>query len=250
MNNYQYCVDYAVCESAGRQIKVLDYGCGAGQIVCALLESGIDAYGCDVYYAGGDYSSSVPQSLWNQRVLPMEGGRIPFPDSEFDLIINNQVMEHVPDLDAVLDEIHRVTAPGGQVLSLFPSKETWREGHCGVPLIHWIRPESQVQIYYGALASVLGLGYHKNGKTHLQWSRDFSDWLRKWTHYRSERTIYGAYERHFVTRKSLETNRWDLRFQSGPAPARLLPKAMKSFLQKKLAGLVFVYERPPISSKS
>ena len=45
-------------------------------------------------------------------------GSIPFPDGFFDLVTNNQVMEHVEDLDAVLAEIARV-------LDLHPRKVSY-----------------------------------------------------------------------------------------------------------------------------
>src|ERR1019366_9228148 len=60
-----------------------------------------------------------------------------FADCYFDLVVNNQVLEHVDDLDGVLREIHRVVKPGGQVLSIFPSRDVFREGHIGIPFAHW-----------------------------------------------------------------------------------------------------------------
>ena len=36
----------------------------------------------------------------------------------------------------VLAKISRVLKPGGMVLSLFPDKGVWREGHCGIPFLH------------------------------------------------------------------------------------------------------------------
>ena len=40
--------------------------------------------------------------------------RIPVPDAHYDLVLCTQVMEHVPDPEAVLREFHRVLKPGGQ----------------------------------------------------------------------------------------------------------------------------------------
>jgi len=59
----------------------------------------------------------------------MDGDRTPFVTGSFDLVINNQVLEHVTDLDVVVHEIARVLKPGGSCLSLFPDKGVWREGH-------------------------------------------------------------------------------------------------------------------------
>jgi SAM-dependent methyltransferase len=49
-------------------------------------------------------------------------GQIPYPfqDSEFDLIVSNHVVEHVPDVIAFIAELHRITRPGGRIRLLTP----------------------------------------------------------------------------------------------------------------------------------
>ncbi len=123
MNNYEFCTEYAARVGAR---TVLDFGCGAGQIVRLLRNRSIDARGCDSFYGGGAYE--IPPDL-KRTILPMQDGKVPFPDQTFDLVINNQVMEHVEDIDAAISEIARVLKPHGRVLSLFPDKRVWREGH-------------------------------------------------------------------------------------------------------------------------
>lgn len=43
-----------------------------------------------------------------------------FPDSSFDLVLCNELFEHVQDLDLAFREIARVLRPGGRLLSTFP----------------------------------------------------------------------------------------------------------------------------------
>jgi ubiquinone/menaquinone biosynthesis C-methylase UbiE len=66
---------------------------------------------------GGDipFLTSYPMSS-----SQMQGNVIPFPNCMFDLVINNQVMEHVQNIDAILSEIHRVLKPNGIVLRADP----------------------------------------------------------------------------------------------------------------------------------
>ena len=45
-------------------------------------------------------------------------------------------------------EIHRVLKPGGTVLSIFPSRDVFREGHIGIPFSHWFPKGSRVRFYY------------------------------------------------------------------------------------------------------
>jgi SAM-dependent methyltransferase len=43
-----------------------------------------------------------------------------YPDACFDLVLTSETLEHVPDLDAALREIHRVLVPGGRHLFTVP----------------------------------------------------------------------------------------------------------------------------------
>jgi len=92
-------------------------------------------------------------------------------------VIDNQVMEHVRDLDGVLGEIQRVLKPGGMVLNLFPDRSVWREGHCGIPFLHRFGKKSRLRVRYAAACRGLGLGYHKGEKSVMGWSEDFCRWL-------------------------------------------------------------------------
>lgn len=242
MDNYEYCAQFAH-DNSHRAARVLDYGCGAGQIVDKLRKSGVEAFGCDVFFEGGDYSGQVTDGALNTIIQPMEDDRIPFPSNHFDLVINNQVMEHVPDLDAVLAEIRRVLKPGGQVLSLFPDRSVWREGHCGIPFLHWFPKHSGVRIYYALMLRAFGLGHHKEGKSRYQWSSEFCDWIDRWTYYRSYSEIERGYRKYFSELKHLEVQRWDKRFNETHFARRWLPTTLKRILHRKLAGMVIVCTR-------
>ena len=52
--------------------------------------------------------------------------RIPVPDNSFDAVIFSQVMEHLPEPLAVLQELHRILKPGGR---LFYTGPLWYEEH-------------------------------------------------------------------------------------------------------------------------
>ena len=47
--------------------------------------------------------------------------RLPFPDGTFDRIIASEVMEHIPDDLAALDELTRVLKPGGTLAVTIPA---------------------------------------------------------------------------------------------------------------------------------
>jgi SAM-dependent methyltransferase len=242
MDNWEFCANYIsrLATGSAASITVLDYGCGAGQIVTRLRNKGIDAKGCDIFYAGGDYSQHVPPEFFGTIIKPMENGEIPFPGESFNFVVNNQVLEHVEDIDSVLAEIHRVLKPHGKVLSLFPDKSVWREGHCGIPYLHWFPKGSKVRIYYAAFLRALGMGHFKSGKSILHWSRNFCKWLDQWTWYRSYREIRAAFDKHFVDLTHIEDNWLQERLGQRTATIGWLPKQMRRWMVRKLAGLVFI----------
>lgn len=47
--------------------------------------------------------------------------RLTYPDASFDLVLTSETLEHIPDLDAALGEIHRVLAPGGLQIFTIPT---------------------------------------------------------------------------------------------------------------------------------
>ncbi len=242
MDNYEYCAQFFSHNFHGAA-RVLDYGCGAGEIVNKLRERGVEAFGCDVYYQGGDSSGQVAGNMLGTIIRSMDGDRVPFPSNHFDLVINNQVMEHVPDLDTALAEIHRVLKPRGQVLSLFPDISIWREGHSGIPFLHWFPKHSRVRVFYALALRTLGLGHHKDGKSRYQWSVEFCDWIDQWTCYRSYSEIKSVYKKYFSDMEHVEAQRWDDRFSSTHVARRWLPTTLKRVLHRKLAGMVTVCAR-------
>jgi SAM-dependent methyltransferase len=238
MNNYQYCADWAASQPGAGHARVLDYGCGAGQIVEALLDRGIDAHGCDVFYDGGDYSSQVPSALMGTRVRRMENGRIPFDDGFFDMVVNNMVMEHVPHMPGVLAEIARVLKPGGTVLSVFPDRGVWREGHSGIPLLHRFPKGSRLRVAYACALRLAGAGHFKQDLTPLRWSRRMCQWLDDWTHYRTAAEIEADYGRAIGAPRYIEED-WLAKRAGHGHPVLGLPLALQRLIVRKLATRVF-----------
>ncbi len=243
MNNYQYCAEWIERNRLGNDVRVLDYGCGAGAIVAELVRRRIDAFGCDVFYEGGDSSAKIPAEIAD-RIRRMEGDAIPFDDEAFDFVVSNQVMEHVEDLDGALAEICRVLKPGGLALSLFPDRSVWREGHCGVPLLHRFPKGSRFRVYYAAFFRALGFGRHKGTKGVMQWSEDFCRWLDRWTWYRDRREIDAAYARYFDQTRSIEDDWLYRRLGAWRALVRCSPVAVQQFVVRKFSGMVLVSRKP------
>jgi SAM-dependent methyltransferase len=91
---------------------------------------GLDIVGVEAFYGGSQAKEiAISKGLLNVSIFPLdENFKIPFPDNCFDLVVSNQVMEHVQDLSLTFMEINRVLKPNGRFLVLFPDKSVFREG--------------------------------------------------------------------------------------------------------------------------
>ena len=102
-------------------LAVLDYGCGAGDLMRVLGELGAraDFTGCDVS-AGmlAEVGKRWPSALGPTPVLAtQDGARTPFADRQFDIVTISAVLHHVPveERHAVYGELGRVLKPGGRL---------------------------------------------------------------------------------------------------------------------------------------
>ncbi len=82
-------------------MKVLDVGCGKNKFEGAIGLDNNPRTAADVIHDLG----SIPY---------------PFENDEFDMIISNHVIEHVPDVMAFVSELYRITKHGGRIRLLTP----------------------------------------------------------------------------------------------------------------------------------
>jgi ubiquinone/menaquinone biosynthesis C-methylase UbiE len=94
--------------------RLLDWGCGYGQVTALLRREGVDAIAFD-YREGIPAPTVEPLERFPEidaHVSP-DPVQLPFEDGSFDTVLSCGVLEHVQDPDASLDEIRRLLRPGG-----------------------------------------------------------------------------------------------------------------------------------------
>lgn len=127
--------------SAG--IKILDFGCGGGELVQRFRDLGFEAYGFDIHdrvnYRSEEerdwFRFSQPlNSDTSDTMFDADVYRIPFDDDTFDVIHSSSVIEHVMDLDPIMRECARVMSRNGIVLHRYPAMRVIVEPHTYIPL--------------------------------------------------------------------------------------------------------------------
>jgi len=115
--------------------RVLDVGCGEGRhTLAAYLKRGVVALGVDLGFVdlqtARDRISDMEAYGPEGEVAFLQGDAtcLPFPNHHFDRVICSEVLEHIPNFIAVLEEINRVLKPGGRLCISVP--RAWPERIC------------------------------------------------------------------------------------------------------------------------
>ncbi len=95
-------------------LKVLDWGCGNGDISSTLCPTH-EVYGLDM-----DEAALKRAARKGLKVLKGDLSTIPYPEAFFDVVLMTDVIEHVPSREQSFSEIRRVLKPSGSYLSITP----------------------------------------------------------------------------------------------------------------------------------
>lgn len=204
--SYEYLLKYTLSYPNSKSLTVLDYGCGNGELVKLLRNEGINCLGVDTFYEGASYPIKDDPLFKDGTIkLIKEGGSLPFAPGSFDLVIANQVFEHIENLPPVIDQLDTVLKPNGIIYAHFPTLDAIREGHLGIPLSHWFQPYSKARYYYMLLWRIFGFGLFKQNKSIEQWAKDASTWINKFCFYKPYRYYSKLFkERHAISRKEIK----------------------------------------------
>ncbi len=198
-------------------VRILDAGCGDGDLILFLTESlrlllpdrRIELFGYDVHDHGGQLdrafldktllrlSAILPNEPWSERIHSIgERQAWPFANEFFDVVVSNQVVEHVRDVPLFLRQVAQALRPGGYSIHLFPLRNYILEGHLFIPLIHKFRSHD-VRAAAVRFFSRLGFGPYRfvrrqPGHDISRFSEQAADYILHFTNYTTARDLLDA----------------------------------------------------------
>lgn len=173
---------------------VLDLGCGNGDLVSAYRDAGYRAYGCDFAFKSGPQAERLSHKGYI-RLIEQHPYRMPFEDHSFDLVVSNEVFEHVQDYSATLAEHRRILKPHGVGMHFIPSRYAPIESHVFVPFA------TIVQDYWWLrLWATLGVRTSaQKGMSHAARARHNERYLKTQTNYLTREQLCDEFGRYFRT---------------------------------------------------
>lgn len=108
-----------VKEAAGERLSgvIFENGVGLGAYLARLEGQAQQALGLDV-----EHERTVETRKHVEQVLCGVGEYLPLPSNAFDLILSNEVLEHVQDDNQAIQEMVRTLKPGGRLVLFCPNR--------------------------------------------------------------------------------------------------------------------------------
>ena len=106
--------------------RILDWGCGFGQVSFLLARRGLDVVSYD--YAAKNETTTSPVFPEIKIQYGDDPVNLPYADASFDAVLSCGVLEHVPDEAGSLSELARVLKPHGYFFIYnLPQQDSYKE---------------------------------------------------------------------------------------------------------------------------
>lgn len=202
-----------------KESNVLDFGCGSGGIAAHLAARVNTMTGLD----------PEPWPRWNQwleqhnNLSFIQGSvdRNTLSPQSFDVIICNQVYEHVPDPEALIGLIAKLVKPDGVVYFAGPNLLFPIEPHVFWPFVHWLPRRFAIK-----LMKTLGSKHAESLDAYSTHYWKLKSWLD--AHFESENAL------PFLIKKTLPDMRKRRTLTS------MIPKIFLKFMTPALPGFIFI----------
>jgi len=120
-------------------MKVLDVGCGRGEILRHCAERGADVYGIDYSAVAARIASDLTSDDGGPAVMMADAKILPFVSGSFDRVLMFDLVEHLHpwELQQALIEVRRVLHPRGRLI-IHTAPNAWYDRYA-YPLVRLVR---------------------------------------------------------------------------------------------------------------
>ncbi len=165
--------------------RILDFGCGRGDLLAHLFSRGIAAEGLEF---SEESARTTSERFAGQPLFQgIAAGPSELEDGSFDVILLVEVIEHLLDdqIPQALAEVHRLLAPGGRVVVTCPNGESLagdsvRCPDCGAVFHRWQHVRSLDPASISALFE--RNGFHTEKAEGVYWGLTPYAVVRTWLH--------------------------------------------------------------------
>ena len=168
-----------------KDVRILDCGCGGGQLVMYLKFLGYkNVIGVDVYDQNRAGKLNLrhfnAESKTGDIFFKYDGSVLPFKKCSFDFIISQQVIEHVFDVENYFSECCRVLVDRGSMLLDFPQRLIPYDSHTRMWFVHYLPKKIRDYIYDKYRSNEVRKGsIYYNNFLFLKTTRYYKNILRK-----------------------------------------------------------------------
>jgi GT2 family glycosyltransferase/SAM-dependent methyltransferase len=122
--SYEHLHRYAICRDRVVGQRVLDVACGEGYGSNLLAKVAAEVTGLDIDPKAIDRAKKRFRAE-NLKFVTADCCEMPFEEKSFDFVVANEMIEHIPDHGAFIEEVKRILAPGGMLLVSTPNKPVY-----------------------------------------------------------------------------------------------------------------------------
>ncbi len=114
-NPYWFTYRYILDRAQGEEPRMLDFGCGAGEMSILLASQGFEACGFDISESNvalAEKNAAHHKVAERTTFVASVAEVLPYPDEHFDVVAGLDILHHV-DIPLAMQECYRVLKPGG-----------------------------------------------------------------------------------------------------------------------------------------